>query len=123
MAKKNSKTRRKPSWKRYLLAALLLVTAAVLTYGAYLDWQVRVKFEGGRWALPARVFARPLELYQGQQLSDEQLEAELAAADYRRVTGAASAGSYERRGSRFLINTRGFQFPDGIEPAHRLTVD
>ncbi len=123
MAKKNSKTRRKPSWKRYLLAALLLVTAAVLTYGAYLDWRVRVKFEGGRWALPARVFARPLELYQGQQLSAEQLEAELAAADYRRVTGAASAGSYERRGSRFLINTRGFQFPDGIEPAHRLTVD
>ena len=32
----------------------------------YLDVQVKSKFEGKRWALPAKVYARPLELYPGQ---------------------------------------------------------
>jgi len=47
-----------------LLAGLAGMVALVL-YVIPLDRTVREKFEGKRWALPARVYARPLELYTG----------------------------------------------------------
>ena len=56
--------------------ALLLIVVAGLAgvfYAIHLDGTVREKFEGKRWALPARVFARPLELYAGRPLSAEAL--------------------------------------------------
>jgi len=46
-------------------------TKNTLFFAAYVlqqDDLVRSQFEGKRWALPARVFARPLELYEGQNL-------------------------------------------------------
>jgi penicillin-binding protein 1B len=41
-------------------------------YGVHLDKVVRAKFEGKRWALPARVYARPLELYVGRALTRDE---------------------------------------------------
>lgn len=43
-----------------VLSVILLVGVAWLIY---LDAQVRYKFEGKRWALPAQVYARALEIY------------------------------------------------------------
>ena len=47
----------------------LLVLGAMLAggYTLYLAKTVRVKFEGKRWALPAQVYARPLELYRSEE--------------------------------------------------------
>lgn len=44
----------------------ILVIAAFLVFSIYLirlDSVVRDKFEGKRWDIPAKVFARPLEVY------------------------------------------------------------
>ena len=63
------------------------VLALGLLFGVwlvYLDAQVRSAFDGRTWALPAKVYARPLALYPGLLLSEQQLEAELQWADYRR---------------------------------------
>ncbi len=95
--------------------------AAVL-YGLYLDGTVRTKFEGKRWALPARVYARPLELYAGRTLTAEALEGDLDRLQYRKVAEPVRPGTYARAANRFLVRTRPFRFWDGAEPAHFLDV-
>lgn len=86
----------------------------------YLDMQVREKFEGKRWALPAKVYARPLELYAGQQLDRAALKDELKGLGYRFVSRADQPGMVEWASSRARIYTRGFAFPDSDEAARSL---
>ena len=92
----------------------------MVLYGTHLDRVVRVKFEGKRWALPARVYARPLELYVGRNLSEDVLKGELERLDYRALNPPAKAGTYARQQGRFLIHTRPFRFWDGEEPERTL---
>ena len=92
----------------------------MVLYGTHLDRVVRVKFEGKRWALPARVYARPLELYVGRNLSEEVLKGELDRLDYRPLNPPAKPGTYTRQQGRFLIHTRPFRFWDGEEPERTL---
>jgi penicillin-binding protein 1B len=93
---------------------------AGLFYGIHLDRVVRSKFEGQRWALPARVFARPLELYVSRPLDPEQFQAELDRLSYHQAATPASPGTYLREGDRFLVQTRPFRFWDGQEPGRHL---
>jgi len=99
-----------------ILVVGLAVTLALVIYAIPLDTTVREKFEGKRWALPARVYARPLELYAGASLTPEELVAELKRLDYRELAQPNRPGTYQRSEGHFLIHTRGFQFWDGAEP-------
>ncbi len=92
------------------------------TYVAWLDHRIRGEFEGARWAVPARVFARPLELVPGMTMSADAVEAELRIAGYRRVRTAFRPASFERDGESFRLVTREFQFPDGTAPSRRVVV-
>ncbi len=93
----------------------LAVVAAI--YVVYLDHEIRVKFEGKRWALPAYVYARPLELFPGMALTAGQLEHELRMENYHVLSGAARPGSYDRRGEMLRLTTRPFQYWDAREDA------
>ena len=65
-----------------LLLKLSLVGLVVLAgFAVYLDAVVQEKFSGKRWTVPAKVYARPLELFVGQKLTREDFLAELAACD------------------------------------------
>lgn len=114
------------SWRRRLRWALLLSLLFTLpvaaVYGLWLDYRITTEFEGKRWALPARVYARPLELFEGLNLRPDTLEAELRALNYRQEAGGRQPGTYQRSGDRFTITTRSFQFPDGTEPGRTLQV-
>ena len=70
------------TWKRLRLVglALLLLLAG---FTLYLDIRVRDAFEGRRFALPARLYARPLELFPGLKLTPEALTQELARLGYK----------------------------------------
>lgn len=103
-------------WFRLAFTLLLLVAA----YVAYLDFQVYRQFEGKRWALPARVYARPLELYAGLPLAAESFARELKTIGYRFVTAAQRPGEVSRAGDVFHLWTRGFSFWDGQESAQSL---
>lgn len=92
-----------------------------LPYLAYLDWRVVSKFEGRRWALPAQVYARPLELYAGKPIRAQQLEHELELLGYRRQADG-KPGTYGRGGNTFWLSTRPFRFWDGLEPSRKLRV-
>lgn len=100
-------------------AALLMV---LLTYTLYLDFVVRSKFEDKRWALPAKVYARPLELYTGLELKPDAFERELNLLNYRYAYRPEDSGTFQRFGDRFEIVMRGFTFWDTVEPSRPVEV-
>ncbi len=109
---------------RRRLRLILLSLALLLSgYTLYLDLRVRSQFEGKRWALPARVYARPLELYPGMKLRPEQLTTELAMLDYHDAGEPQDPGSYQQRNGEFTIVTRPFMFWDGAQPVLHLRLD
>jgi len=120
-SRKRKKTKRRNnkkrgSWlRRWLIKASLLSCLVVAVYTVYLDYVVQHEFAGKRWAVPARVYGRPLELYPGAVLTDNQLLEELKRLGYSKVRYPRQAGSYSRNGSRFLLHTRPFVFWDGEE--------
>jgi len=105
-----------------VVGALVVAVLAAGVYVLNLDAQIRAKFEGQRWALPARVFARPLELFQGMPLKAEQFAAELGLLSYRPVRQIEGPGTYVRQQEGFEIYTRGFDFWDGREEPQRIQV-
>ncbi len=107
----------------YLLAILLICGIALAIYVMYLNRIVTTQFEGRRWTLPAQVYAAPLELYAGEDLSAPDLEHELQRLQYRRVDHPDKPGSYSRQGDRYQINMRAARFADEVRPATLLNVD
>ncbi|WP_368389730.1 penicillin-binding protein 1B [Marinobacter sp. SS5-14b] len=118
--KPQSRSRRSGLW-RFLFRVALLGLVVLAGWMVYLDAVVTSRFEGRRFEVPSRVYARPLELYDGASVSAAGLARELALAGYRSGDGV-KVGSYRRSGGRFVISTRGFVFPDGEEPRRRLSL-
>ena len=113
------KTRRKAARHRANRSLWLRIAVflAVLLAGyiVYLDFQVRHQFAGKRWSLPARVYARPLELYAGLELTAEQFVNELQALHYRPVVSPRESGQFSRNKNKFHLISRPFDFWDGQE--------
>jgi penicillin-binding protein 1B len=124
----NKKTPRKPSgnrrrrwfWRFFFRAGAI---GLVLLAGwmVYLDAVVTSRFEGRRFEVPSRVYARPLELYDGASIGVGALERELALSGFSEGDGQRP-GTYRRSGNRFVISTRSFRFPDGEEPRRRIAL-
>lgn len=109
---------------RTLAYASLALLAFFGIWVIYLDVTIRHQFEGKRWALPARVYASPLELYPGKKFSAVQLSEELTALGYRH--GATKEpGHYQRERDQIEIVSRPFAFWDGQQPSlqFRVTFD
>ena len=96
-----------------------------ISYVVYLDITIRSKLEGKIWALPSQVYARPLELFQGKQLTAENFTRELQLVGYKRVDGVPQKpGQYRSwQGQHFEVITHDFQFWDGYEKSHSLRID
>ncbi|MGM0552922.1 MAG: penicillin-binding protein 1B [Pseudomonadota bacterium] len=108
----------------WVLAGLLL--AGIVVTGVWvqgLDREVRERFEGQRWALPARVYARPLELYSGRPLTPGALRTELQALNYQVSADGAGPGEFRVDNGEVDLTTRPFVFGDGPEPAHSVRVE
>lgn len=102
----------------WLMSALVLLG---IFYVIYLDFTVRAHFEGKRWEIPSKVYARPLELFAEKDITTDQLLDEITALRYQRVVRVVRPGEYSRTGDRVDIYTRGFEFHDGSEaPRHLL---
>jgi len=104
------------TWKRARVA-LLVVLLATAGFALYLDFQVRYAFEGKRFSLPARLYARPLELFPGRTFTIERLIAELRRLEYRDSGLPAETGHYHRNDDVITIGIRPFQFWDANQPA------
>lgn len=125
--KKVSNAQNKKSLWRIIRPVLLKLTLLGVVIGGigliYLDAQIRQQFEGKRWALPAKVFARPLELYSGLPITPKDLKVELSGLGYQLVSRATQAGQAEIASSRVRVFTRGFDFPDGRETSQKLLLE
>ncbi len=106
-----------------MIAGIILGALLLAAYVLKLDNRVQKQFEGKRWALPARVFARPLELYEGQNLKADDLQKELQLLNYSFVTRTVGSGQYQRKKNTFIIQTRGFKFAEDSEIARRIRVE
>lgn len=110
------------TFKRIVFFFLLLLLALVL-YGVYLDYIVRQQFEGKRFELPARVYARPLELFVGMALTPQQLRTELELLKYTSTPDPSTSGQYSQQNDVFLIYVRAFDFWDGAQEEQQLRIE
>jgi len=119
--KTKRRSKKKSSWlRRWLVKIGLLSCLVIAAYSVYLDYVVQHEFAGKRWAVPARVYGRPLELYPGAAVTADQLLSELKRLGYTKVRYPKQVGGYSRNGDRFLVHTRPFVFWDGKAPGQLL---
>ena len=90
-------------------------------YVLHLDLRVRREFEGRRFALPARIYAAPIELHVGLKLPEDAVVRELRQLGYRPSRHKGS-GWYVRDGSSLDIAVRPFVYWDGPQAARELHV-
>ena len=119
---KRLKKKRWTTWKKLFFITILFGVLLATAYVAYLDFTVRVRFEGKRFALPARVYARPLELYPGLKLRPAELLAELSLLGYRETSRPGEPGSYHWRGQVVDLATRPFDFGNDRQESMALQV-
>jgi penicillin-binding protein 1B len=119
---KRSSRKKRFSLKKFLGMTVLATGLVFGLYVVYLDYQVRVLFEGKRWDIPARVYARPLELYGGLPLTMARLTRELDLAGYRQDRQLSFAGSYYQSGELLHLVTRGGDFGGSREPSRHLSI-
>lgn len=106
-----------------LIFIILLIGFAVFSvYMIHLDNIVREKFEGKRWEIPAKVYARPLELFNGARVSKANLQQELRLLGYKAADGYQAPGTYVDKGNSFFVHSRGFDFGDSSEPEQVLQI-
>lgn len=109
-----------------LIILLLLFLLAITGMGFYafsIDGEVREKFEGKRWAIPAKVYSRPLELYSGAKLAHDEVLAELELLHYRSQPNYESAGTYTERDGALFVHSRGFVFADETEKSQVIKME
>src|SRR5205814_8931021 len=104
---------------RYFTYALLLAIAALGVFALTLDVRVRNEFEGRRFALPARIYARPLELHAGLRITQADVEDELRELGYKNAGQDGESGWYRKSGSGRDSAVRAFGDWDGAEAARR----
>ncbi|MDD1614684.1 MAG: transglycosylase domain-containing protein, partial [Methylococcaceae bacterium] len=110
-------------WFRNLFLILFAVGSFMFfSYLGYLDYNVRKQFEGKRWAIPARVYASPVELYAGYALPPEKFEALLTMLHYREDKELSAEGSYFKSGSQISVKTRDFAFWDQHQPSMQMSL-
>ncbi|KZZ75696.1 hypothetical protein A3767_03150 [Oleiphilus sp. HI0133] len=106
--------------RRWKLKLFSIISLVLISWLVYLDAQVRYKFEGKRWHLPAQVLARPLELFEGQALNLDNLEQELGLLEYTKNRVVDRPGTYWREGTRVEIFRRAHDTIEGPQAALKL---
>jgi penicillin-binding protein 1B len=107
---------------RYFGYALLAGTGAFLAFALYLDLRVTGEFEGRRFSLPARIYARPIELHTGLRLPQGDVEAELRQLGYAQGE-RDSPGWFVAERNQIEMVTRPFVFWDGQQQPRRVRVE
>ena len=125
--RKSVRKKKQPSvfvrWLKKLFIGFFIVFSFLfLSYLGYLDYDVRHQFEGRRWALPAKVYASPVELYVGLELGAGDIESILKQLHYRRDPRLGSAGTYFKHGNQLSFYSRNFSFWDGQQSAGKFKI-
>lgn len=113
-------------WGKRLLSLVLkcalVVVAALVMWGIYLDGKIQERFDGQIWQLPAVVYGRILHLAPGEPVTIDTLKRELDLLNYKRVRDPSRPGEYSASKTRVEIIRRPFEFEDGPESAQRVMI-
>ncbi len=107
---------------RYTRYTVLTVALLAAGFTLYLDIRVRSEFEGRRFALPARIYARPLELHAGLRIAQIDVVRELQEAGYGQGPREGDPGWFANDNDWLEVAVRPFVFWDGPQPAKRVRV-
>jgi penicillin-binding protein 1B len=99
-----------------------LLFGFVLPYTLVLNKRVQDRFNDLVFAVPTRVYARPLPLAADIPMTPAALELELTFAGYSKDGHGQVAGSWVKQGARYTITSRGYAGPDGGELPKRIRV-
>jgi penicillin-binding protein 1B len=105
---------------RLIVLLFLLVLSG---YVYYLDITIREAFEGRKFALPARVYGRALEVYPGLKLTPGQFVEELRAISYHEQPVPNDAATYKYTLKGLEFTTRDFVFGDGRQASQHLRIE
>ena len=117
-----SPAKNKPGFLRWFQICLILSLCAA-AYVMWLDYRIKSEFEGRRWALPARVYAQPFELFTGLQITKSKLVEILLNLGYRFVGVPKGAGEYNESENSVLFITRTFRYWDSEEKSRKIQVN
>ncbi|MFZ2160872.1 MAG: penicillin-binding protein 1B [Sideroxyarcus sp.] len=106
-----------------LRLVVLLILLGLSGYILYLDITIREAFEGRKFALPARVYGRALEVYPGLKLTPVQFAEELRTVGYHENPEPNEAATYKYTLNGLEFTTRDFVFGDGPQTAQHLRVE
>ena len=126
MTSKKAEPTSNPNRKRRLwrffwkLSLILLVLFGA--YIIYLDAQIKHHFSGNKWQVPAQIYARPLQLQKGEEITRKEVLDELKLLGYRRVNQIQGSGEYSVSQAAISIYRRAFHFPDGFQPLRQLAI-
>jgi penicillin-binding protein 1B len=98
----------------------VIALVALSAYFLYLNRLITETFEGRRWSVPAQVYAAPVELYAGAELSLAGMIEELTRLGYSANANLPAPGTYARRGHVLDVYLRAFEFPETVRTSQRI---
>jgi penicillin-binding protein 1B len=102
---------------------VLFLLLGLSGYIFYLDVTIREAFEGRKFALPARVYGRALEVYPGLKLTREQFVDEFKSIGYHENPQPDEPATYKNTLNGIEFTTREFVFGDGPQPLQHLRIE
>jgi penicillin-binding protein 1B len=121
-AEPTSNPNRKRRLWRFFWKLSLILLVLFGAYIIYLDAQIKQHFSGNKWQVPAQIYARPLQLQKGEEITRKEVLDELKLLGYRRVNQIQGSGEYSVSQAAISIYRRAFHFPDGFQPLRQLTI-
>lgn len=115
-SKKSLAKPKKAFWWPLLGKVMLVGLVCLGAYLFYLDAQIQQRFNGNKWQVPAQLYARPLRLFEGQEIAAKEIVQELKLLSYRKVRNAEYSGEYSMGKGSMRIVRRAFEFADGNQP-------
>jgi penicillin-binding protein 1B len=88
---------------------------AFSAYLFFLNHLIDQRFDDDIWALPSRIYARPLELYKGMSLNRESLKYELELSTYQRVNHRPKPGQYRLLNESVELYAQDFVYSNFVE--------
>ncbi|MBD1580810.1 penicillin-binding protein 1B [Pseudoalteromonas sp. S16_S37] len=107
---------------RFFYKGTIAIVVLVSFYLIYLDAKITRQFEGSKWQLPVQVYARAMDFYPEQFLSEDEVIWELKRLNYSQVNKINRTGQYVLQGRTIKIYRRAFEFYNGAEPGQVFTL-
>ncbi|CAN5677610.1 penicillin-binding protein 1B [soil metagenome] len=116
---------RRSLYRRLCSRWIRLGLVCLVIFGAWVSWidhRLRVQFDGHRWSLPARVYARPFELYPGRPLHRAEIISELGVLGYQEASLIRRPGQYQQTSNAVRLFSHGYRFWDGEESSRMVEI-